>query len=185
MARVVMAKAFASHQHIGKRHLLNLPACHRSAADAEQAKAVLDMKLSRLANLEVKKLEDEKEKLINEADRLHAILTNEDLFNQELIKGWRETAEKFGDARRTQILNIENESDEPTEKKQLSLSFTNKGAVFVTETSTLYSQRRNGVGTKFKLEKDEFVVDNIVGENTETILFFTKTLHFNLTLVST
>ena len=142
--------------------------------DAEQAKAVLDMKLSRLANLEVKKLEDEKEKLINEADHLHAILTNEDLFNQELIKGWRETAEKFGDARRTQILNIENESDEPTEKKQLSLSFTNKGAVFVTETSTLYSQRRNGVGTKFKLEKDEFVVDNIVGENTETILFFTN-----------
>ena len=142
--------------------------------DAEQAKAVLDMKLSRLANLEVKKLEDEKEKLIDEADRLHAILTNEDLFNQELIKGWRETAEKFGDARRTQILNIENESDEPTEKKQLSLSFTNKGAVFVTETSSLYSQRRNGVGTKFKLEKDEFVVDNLVGENTDTILFFTK-----------
>ena len=142
--------------------------------DAEQAKAVLDMKLSRLANLEVKKLEDEKEKLINEADHLHAILTNEDLFNQELIKGWRETAEKFGDARRTQILNIENESDEPTEKKQLSLSFTNKGAVFVTETSTLYSQRRNGVGTKFKLEKDEFVVDNLVGENTDTILFFTN-----------
>ena len=142
--------------------------------DAEQAKAVLDMKLSRLANLEVKKLEDEKEKLINEADHLHAILTNEDLFNQELIKGWRETAEKFGDARRTQILNIENESDEPTEKKQLSLSFTNKGAVFVSETSSLYSQRRNGVGTKFKLEPDEFVVDNLVGENTDTILFFTK-----------
>lgn len=142
--------------------------------DAEQAKAVLDMKLSRLASLEVKKLEDEKEKLIEEADHLHAILTNEDLFNQELIKGWRETAEKFGDARRTQILNVENESDEPTEKKQLSLSFTNKGAVFITETSSLYSQRRNGIGTKFKLEKEEFVVDNIVGENTETILFFTS-----------
>ena len=142
--------------------------------DAEQAKAVLDMKLSRLANLEVKKLEDEKEKLINEADRLHMILTDEDLFNKELIKGWHAISEKFGDARRTQIRNIEHESDEPTEKKQLSLSFTNKGAVFVTETSSLYSQRRNGVGQKFKLEKDEILVDNIVGENTETILFFTN-----------
>ena len=151
--------------------------------DAEQAKAVLDMKLSRLASLEVKKLEDEKEKLIKEAEHLRAILDNEDLFNQELIKGWRETAEKFGDARRTQILNIEKSEDEVIEKKQLSLSFTNKGAVFVTETSSLYSQRRNGVGTKFKLESDEFIVDNLVGENTDTILFFTKKgMYYHLNL---
>lgn len=147
---------------------------NRFLLDDEQAKAVLDMKLSRLASLEVKKLEDEKEKLQVEAARIHAILGNKELFNQELINGWREIAQKFGDARRTQILNIENESDEPTEKKQLSLSFTNKGAVFVTETSSLYSQRRNGIGTKLKLEKDEILVDNIIGENTETILFFTN-----------
>lgn len=146
----------------------------RFLLDDEQAKAVLDMKLSRLANLEVKKLEDEREKLQVEAARIHAILESEELFNQELINGWREIAQKFGDFRRTQILNIENESDEPTEKKQLSLTFTNKGAVFVTETSALYSQRRNGIGTKLKLEKDEILVDNIIGENTETILFFTN-----------
>ena len=141
------------------------------------------MKLSRLANLEVKKLEDEREKLVAEADRIRAILENEELFNNELIRGWREVAQKFGDARRTQILNIENDEDEVVEKKQLSLSFTNKGAVFVTETSALYSQRRNGIGTKFKLEKDEFVVDNLVGENIDTILFFTKKgmyYHMNL-----
>lgn len=151
--------------------------------DEEQAKAVLDMKLSRLANLEVKKLEDEREKLKKEADNIHAILENEDLFNNELIRGWREVAQKFGDARRTQILNVEKDEDEVVEKKQLSLSFTNKGAVFVTETSSLYSQRRNGVGTKFKLEPEEFVVDNLVGENTDTILFFTKKgmyYHMNL-----
>ena len=146
----------------------------RFLLDSEQAKAVLDMKLSRLANLEVKRLKDERDKLQIEAARIHTILESEKLFNQELINGWRETAQKFGDARRTQILNIENESDEPTEKKQLSLSFTNKGAVFVTETSSLYSQRRNGIGTKLKLEKDEILVDNIIGENTETILFFTN-----------
>ena len=142
--------------------------------DAEQAKAVLDMKLSRLANLEVKKLEDERTKLIADAERLRAILNTEELFNQELINGWRDISKRFGDARRTQIRNVELDADEPTEKKQLSLSFTNKGAVFVTETSSLYSQRRNGIGQKFKLEKDEILVDNIVGENTETILFFTN-----------
>ena len=151
--------------------------------DEEQAKAVLDMKLSRLANLEVKKLEDEREKLKKEADNIHAILENEDLFNNELIRGWREVAQRFGDARRTRILNVEKDEDEVVEKKQLSLSFTNKGAVFVTETSSLYSQRRNGVGTKFKLEPEEFIVDNLVGENTDTILFFTKKgmyYHMNL-----
>ena len=158
------ASTAAASSELQKRFLL----------DAEQAKAVLDMKLSRLANLEVKKLEDEREKLQVEAARIHAILESEELFNQERINGWREIAQKFGDARRTQILNIENESDEPTEKKQLSLSFTNKGAVFVTETSSLYSQRRNGIGTKLKLEKNEILVDNIIGENTETILFFTN-----------
>ena len=142
--------------------------------DEEQSKAILDMKLSRLANLEVKKLEKEREDLINEANHIKEILNNEELFNNELIKGWREVASKFGDARRTQILNISSADDEPIEQKQISLSFTNMGAIFVEETSTLYSQRRNGVGTKFKLEKGEYIVDNLIGNNTDTILFFTS-----------
>lgn len=140
--------------------------------DAAQAKAVLDMKLSRLAHLEVKKLEDERDSLKKEADRINLILNDTDLFNNELIKGWRKVASEFGDARRTKILNLGNE-EEPIEKKQLSLSFTNQGAIFVNETSTLYTQRRNGVGAKFKLDKEEYIIDNVVGENTDTILFFT------------
>lgn len=146
--------------------------------DSEQAKAVLDMKLSRLAHLEVKKLEDERTDLLKEADRLNEILNDEVLFNNELKKGWREVAEKFGDARRTKILTLKEEGDEPIEEKQLSLSFTNKGAVYVSETSTLYSQRRNGAGTKFKLDKDEYIIDNIVGKNTSEILFFTDKGNF-------
>ena len=143
--------------------------------DAVQAKAVLDMKLSRLAHLEVKKLEDERDELQKEAAHIHSILEDEELFKEELKRGWREVASKFGDARRTRIINInENENNEPIEKKQLSLTFTNTGAVFVSETSTLYTQKRNGVGAKFKLDKNEYIVDNIIGENTDTILFFTS-----------
>lgn len=142
--------------------------------DEAQTKAVLDMRLARLANLEVKKLTDERISLLNDAENIRNILNNEDRFNMELISGWRQVAKKFGDTRRTQILNIEKEDGEVVEEKQLSLSFTNKGAVFVTETSSLYSQRRNGVGTKLKLDKNEFLVDNIIGKNTDTILFFTN-----------
>lgn len=142
--------------------------------DDVQTKAVLDMRLARLANLEVKKLTDERTNLLNDAENIKNILNNKELFNKELINGWRQVAKKFGDTRRTQILDIEKEDGEVVEEKQLSLSFTNKGAVFVTETSSLYSQRRNGVGTKLKLDKNEFLVDNIIGKNTDTILFFTN-----------
>lgn len=147
--------------------------------DDAQAKAVLDMKLSRLAHLEVKKLEDERTNLLKEADHLNEILNDEALFNNELKKGWREVAEKFGDARRTKIIQLAEGSDnEPIEEKQLSLAFTNMGAVYVSETSTLYSQRRNGAGTKFKLEKEEYIIDNIVGKNTSELLFFTDKGNF-------
>lgn len=142
--------------------------------DPEQAKAVLDMKLSRLAHLEVKKLEDERVDLQKEADRIHLILNDDELFKNELKNGWREVAAKFGDARRTKIIELTADGDEPIEKKQLSLSFTNMGSVFVNETSTLYSQKRNGVGAKFKLEQNEYVIDSVVGDNTDTILFFTS-----------
>ena len=143
--------------------------------DEVQAKAVLDMKLSRLANMEVKKLEEEHEKLLKEITRLKAILNDEKLFNEELKNGWREVAKKFGDERRTKIIQLaEGNDSEPIEKKQLSISFTNNGAIFVSETSTLYSQKRNGAGSKFKLDEGEYVVDNLVGETTDTILFFTS-----------
>lgn len=141
--------------------------------DEAQAKAVLDMKLSRLAHLEIQKLENERGDLVSKAESIEKILSNEELFKDEIKKGWREVANKFGDARRTKILNISND-EETIEQKQLSLSFTNEGAVFVSETSTLYSQRRNGVGSKFKLDKGEFVVDTLIGNNTDEVLFFTQ-----------
>lgn len=149
--------------------------CKFLEIDSVQAKAILDLKLSKLSKLDINKLKDEQKDLENEATRITNILTNPQLFNNELIAGWREVASKFGDERRTKILNLnESDSSEPIERKQLSLSFTNKGAVFVTETSTLYAQRRNGVGAKFKLENGEYIIDNLIGENTDTILFFTS-----------
>lgn len=152
--------------------------------DAVQAKAVLDMKLSRLAHLEVKKLEDEKVQLETEAARITKILNDENLFNQQLINGWEEVARKYGDARRTKVIDLASENNEPIETKQLSISFSNKEAIYVEETSTLYSQRRNGAGAKFKLEKGEYVVDSLVGNNTDTILFFTSHGNFYHTKIS-
>ena len=146
--------------------------------DEVQAKAILDMKLSRLAKLEVSKLENEKTELEKEQDKICNILKNEVLLKGEIEKGLREVAEKFGDARRTKILNIENEDDEPTEIKTLLISLTNQNNIYVAENSSLMIQRRGGVGSKFKLNQGEYVVSNIVVENTDTILFFTNKGNF-------
>lgn len=152
--------------------------CENFLLDEAQAKAVLDMKLSRLAHLEVEKLKNEKEKLEKEAAAIKEILNNTELFNEQLKNGWREVAKKFGDARRTKILNISNNDEEPTEVRQLILNFTNIGNIFISESSTLYTQKKGGVGTKFKLEKGEYVVSNRVGDNTDIVLFFSNRGNF-------
>ena len=152
--------------------------CENFLLDEAQAKAVLDMKLSRLAHLEVEKLKNEKEKLEKEAAAIKEILDNTELFNEQLKNGWREVAKKFGDARRTKILNISTNDEEPTEVRQLILNFTNIGNIFISESSTLYTQKKGGVGTKFKLEKGEYVISNRVGDNTDIVLFFSNRGNF-------
>ena len=143
--------------------------------DAEQAKAVLDMKLSRLAHLEVQKLQNEREELQREADRIEKILNDKELFKEEIKKGWREVATKFGDARRTKILNLTSEDgDEPTEIRQLQISLSNQNSVFITESSTLFTQKRGGVGNKAKLLEGEYITSSITVASNEVILFFTK-----------
>lgn len=143
--------------------------------DEAQAKAILEIRLARLAHLEIDKLLKEKGNLELEQKRITSILNDETLLKKEIEKGLREVAEKFGDARRTQILNLEEtEEGEAVEKKRLSVSFTNKGGVFSNEISTLYTQKRGSVGTRLKLEKGEYIVENVVGDSTELVLLFTS-----------
>ena len=146
--------------------------------DEAQTKAVLDMKLSRLAHLEVKKLENEREELVGKAEAIEKILNSEELFKEEIKKGWREVASKFGDARRTRILNIAKEDEEPTEIRVLQISMTNKNNIYLSETSTLYKQKRGGVGNKAKLEAGEYVIHSEQIESNEEIAFFTHSGNF-------
>ena len=142
--------------------------------DEAQTKAVLDMKLSRLAHLEVKKLENERAELQTQAEAIEHILADEELFKNEIKKGWREVAEKFGDARRTKIINIAKEDEEPTEIRSLQISMTNKNNIYLSETSTLYKQKRGGVGNKAKLEAGEYVIHSDAVESNEEVAFFTR-----------
>lgn len=140
--------------------------------DEVQAKAILDLKLSKLSKLDINKLCNEKTDLENEAFRIEAILSDINLLKKEIEKGLREVADKFGDERRTKIMNISADEDEPIEVKSLIVNLTNKNNLIVTESSSLYTQKRGGVGSKFKLEEGEYVMTSTSCQNIDTLLFF-------------
>ena len=119
--------------------------------DADQAKAVLDMKLSRIANLEIKKLQDEKEDLLKEVARIENILNTEELFNNEIINGWREVAKKYGDDRRTVIRTISTEAKEEVpdiQPEDCIIILTEGGTIKRVPSANYKPQKRNGKGIK-------------------------------------
>ena len=87
----------------------------------------------------------------------------------------RAVANKYGDARRTKVIDLQKDSEEePTEIRQLQISLSNQNSVFVAESSTLYTQKRGGVGNKAKLLDGEYITSSITVSSNEVILFFTK-----------
>ena len=141
--------------------------------DEIQAKAILDIKLSRLAHLEVNKLVDEKAKLEPEKARIEAILSDEILLKKEIENGLRAVATKFGDARRTRILDLSSDSEgEVIEEKSLIVNLTNYGNIYAHEQSTLITQRRGGAGSKIKLQNGECVIESVVDTNLGTLMAF-------------
>lgn len=149
--------------------------CQKFNLTEIQAKHILDMKLSRLAKLEVEKLKNEIESLIAEKKTIEAILNDETLLKKEIEKGLRAVATKYGDARRTKVMDLQkNAEDEPTEIRQLQISLSNQNSIFITESSTLYTQKRGGVGNKAKLLDGEYITSSITVASNEVVLFFTK-----------
>ncbi len=139
-----------------------------------QATAILEIKLVRLANLEIEKFLKEKEELITKIAEIEEILSNKELLYKEIENGLRTVMKKFGDKRRTKVLNLNftNEDDEPIEKKALMVNLTNWGNIYASDTSTLMTQRRGGVGNKFKLQDGEYITDTVTDTNYGTALFF-------------
>lgn len=142
----------------------------------EQAKAILEIKLARLARLEVEKYYNEAEELKKKREEIVKILNDEILFNQQIEKGFREIANKYADARRTQIMNLQtNEDDDtPIEEKTFIVNLTNKGTLYAYESTTLMTQRRGGKGMTAKLPKDEYIITSISEVNSNTLLLYTN-----------
>ena len=143
-----------------------------------QVDAILKMTLSRLINLEIQSFKNEKDKLIAEMNNIKSILNDKNLLYKEIEDGLRYVANKYGDERRTRLMNLNykgNEEDaEPIEEKELLIHFTNLGNLYTQESTTLMTTRRGGKGTKIKLAKNETIVQTINDNNFSSLLVFSN-----------
>ena len=143
-----------------------------------QVDAILKMTLSRLINLEVQSFKDEKNKLEAEAASIQSILDDKNLLFKEIEDGLNAVAEKFGDDRRTRLMNLDykekGDDVEPVEKKELLIHFTNLGNIYTQETTTLMLSRRGGKGSKIKLAKNEVIMQTINDDNFSSLLAFSN-----------
>ena len=131
-----------------------------------QAKAILDMKLSKLAHTEKIAIENELEEKQKKADALIVLIKNRAARCVALSNEFIEFAKKFGDARRTTVTNIEMTAEE----KEVAEIVPENCVVVITEAgnikripATSYrTQKRNGKGIK---NQDE-VIQNVIKTNT-------------------
>ena len=138
-----------------------------------QATAVLDMRLRRLTNLELERLEAEYKKVMEEIARLSGILADETVLKtviEEEITAIRDT---FGDQRRTEIVPDEGELniEDLIAEEEVVVTLTHHGYIKRLPSTTYRSQRRGGKGVTAMGTREEDFVEN---------LFITTTHHFLL-----
>lgn len=151
--------------------------CNNFGLSDKQAKAILDMKLSRLAHLEIDKVKKEEKDLLEKQENILKILNDNTLLYKEIENGFRTVIKKFSDNRRTRIMNMnfsKEEDEEPIEEKELSIYLTNEGNLYTNETSTLYTQKRGGRGAKLKMNKNEYIITSQNSSNANILLAFSN-----------
>lgn len=118
-----------------------------------QSDAIVNMKLGKLASLEKVEIENEKAEVVKTIDHLNWILAN---LNEELINRLDKIVDKYGDARRTELTQL----DIPKEEKEIVYVEPEKCVVVMTEAGTIKripttsfkTQKRNGKGVKTQEE---------------------------------
>ena len=144
----------------------------------KQAVAILEMRLSRLTNLEQDKIKDEHKSLIELIKELWEILNSEIKLKDIIRKELNEVLETYKDERKTEILDVSDEiiEDEDLIKEEnVVITFTNDGYIKSTKLEEYKQQKRGGKGSIATTTKEEdFVTDLFICNNLSNILFFTN-----------
>ena len=150
----------------------------RFGLDDIQAQAILDMRLKALQGLDREKLEGEYKELEERIAYFNRVLSDESLVRQILKEELIAIAEKFGDDRKTEIQDVEDEIDieDLIEEEQCVFTLTEAGYIKRTPVSEYTAQSKGGMGKKgITTREEDTVVDVFTASTHDHILFFTDT----------
>ena len=137
-----------------------------------QAKAILDMKLSKLAKLEKVEIEKEKAELEIELKRLNAILANP---IPEMLTLFNTIKKNYGDARRTAITQVATTKEEKeiefVEPEKCVVIMTEGGLIKRVPSTSFRTQKRNGKGVK---TQDDIVNAVIRTDTIDSLMIFSN-----------
>ncbi|GHO44709.1 DNA gyrase subunit A [Ktedonospora formicarum] len=144
---------------------------------AEQARAVLDMRLASLAALQRQKIEDELKDVLQHIDYYHMLLSDINEIRKIIKNDLRELQEKYGDARRSEIEAAEIGSfkdEDLIPNEEVVVTLTEKGYIKRLPSATYRAQRRGGRGvTGMGTREDDIVRHLLVPHTHDSLLFFT------------
>ena len=143
-----------------------------------QAQVVLDMQLKRLQGLEREKLEAEYEELEKRIEYYRELLSNEEMLKGVLKDELIAIRDRYGDERRTEIQDVEDEIDieDLIEEEQCVFTLTQNGYIKRTGVSEYAAQGKGGMGKKgITTREEDTVVDVFTASTHDYILFFTDT----------
>ena len=150
----------------------------RFGLDQVQAQAILDMRLKALQGLDREKLQKEYDDLEEKIAYFRRVLSDDALVRQILKEELSALAEKFGDERKTEIQDVEDEIDieDLIEEEQCVFTLTKAGYIKRTPVSEYAAQSKGGMGKKGMSTREEDEVVSVFTASThDYILFFTDT----------
>jgi DNA gyrase subunit A len=142
-----------------------------------QSQAIVEMTLGKLSGLERRKIEDRIEKLSNLIAELRSILADEEKIKDILKKELTEINEKFGDNRRTEILEATEEIDleDLIERHTCVITMSHTGYIKRQNATTYSAQNRGGKGIIGMTTKEEDYVEKVlVASSHSYVMFFTN-----------
>ena len=140
-----------------------------------QAQAILDLQLQRLTGLERQKVVDELVELLKTIERLRAILASETLLMQLVVQELRAVQDKYGDERRTQIIEETGQFriEDLIADEDMAITVSNTGYIKRTAISSYRNQRRGGKGRiGMRTREEDFISHLFVASTHAYILIF-------------
>jgi DNA gyrase subunit A len=153
---------------------------HTYDLSAEQAKAVLDMRMFKLISLETDLMKKEVENLKNNITQLNKILGSLEVVNQEIITECMEIKNQFGDGRRTLIQESGLSDFDPSAfiaDEEIVITLTKNGYIKRVLLGTYEIQHRGGkgkMGMASLEDGDDIVQDIFLAKNHDDLLYFTN-----------